>query len=966
MNVIRAIFKNLHSRVWFIVTCAVVVLGLIVNILASCTFLYNLIGLVLGQRQAIYAEGVQAAYEFTTESKEDATASANELVEEVAGEGIVMMKNDGALPLQAGAKVSVFGKNSVNLVYSGSGSGGGDNSEAKTIYDSLSAAGIEYNDTLKRFYENESQSGAPRGENENFSQDMAKFDTAETPYENYTEYGITDSYAQYSDAALIVISRIGGEEFDLTNSELRSRDRHYLELDANEQALVENVCAAGFEHVILIVNSANVMELGFVESDAYGDIDACLWMGAPGNNGVMALGRILNGEITPSGHTVDTWIADMTKDPTYNNFGDNGTANGDRYTLNGANQNAYFVDYEEGIYVGYRYYETADYEARNGNYPGFDYDEQVVYPFGFGLSYTTFEWTIEDDSSIRGATIDGEETYSVTVSVENTGDYSGKDVIQLYVNAPYEPDGTEKAYKVLCGFVKTDLLEPGEKEEYTIEFEGYDFASYDQTGSGGYVLDGGAYTLFVSRNAHDDAFEIPFSVASDGIRYENDPTTGNKVENRFDAADDQLGSVLSRSDFAGTWPQTRTEGERAALQEFIDSLSDYDSGNNETYTQLPTTGYDDDTVIEYTYTDEDGNEVESTRAVELKDLVGLSYDDDLWNKFLDRFTASEMATLYNNGAFMTEAIERLGVPKTTESDGPVGFVAFQGSATVYGTCNYCCEVMMASTWNVDLLAAIGESMAQEGLWGNQAGDGMPYSGIYAPGANIHRSPFGGRNWEYFSEDGFLSGELAAAQIKAAREDGLAMYMKHFALNEQETHRNANGLCTWATEQSIRELYLKPFEKAVKEGETLGIMSSFNRIGSEWAGGSYALLTEVLRDEWGFRGTVISDYLTASYCDPVQMIYAGGDLSLTSTPRNQWRDYDESSAADVTMLRRAAKNVLYTIAHTNALNGEIIGYMPPVWQIVMFIVDGVLVVGLAVWGVFAVRGALKKEKKQQKE
>ena len=929
---------------WLIVTVIVVVFALVVNILLSFTFLFDLVSLVFGQKHAIYAESGEESETIETTSKADARDRANALVEEVAGEGIVLLRNaEDALPLPAGSRVSVFGKNSVNLVYSGSGSGSGDNSAAKTIFDSLEAAGIEYNPVLKSFYEDSSKSGKPRGENSNFSQDLAKFDTGETPYESYAANGIPESYADYSDAAIIVISRIGGEEFDLTNAELAARERHYLQLDENEERLVHEVCAAGFQRVILVVNSANVMELGFVESGEYGDIDACLWMGAPGNNGVMALGKILTGEVNPSGHTVDTWIASVAADPTYNNFGDNGVTDGDRYSVDGKTKNYYFVDYEEGIYVGYRFYETADYEARTGNFPGFDYDAAVVYPFGYGLSYTTFAWTLES-SDLDGAVIAGDGIYTITIRVKNTGSVPGKDVIELYASAPYTAGGIEKAHKVLCGFAKTELLQPGEEQSLTIEVDLYDLASYDYSdansnGFAGYELEAGDYTLYIAHDAHTSETELTFRVGGDGIRYEVDPVTGTKVENQFEDADDQLGTLLSRSDFAGTWPETRTADEMNVSSAFIKTLSEADVNNPNDYTEMPLQG------------------AKSGGVILLREMVGLDFDDERWEDFLDQLTVDEMATLYNQGAFKTESIERLGVPKTTCSDGPVGFVAFQGSGTVYGAANYCCEVMMASTWNTELLEEIGASLAEEGHWGNEAGDGMPYSGIYAPAANIHRSPFSGRNWEYFSEDGFLSGVMAAAEIKAANEGGLVMFMKHFALNDQETHRNAHGLCTWANEQSIRELYLKPFEKAVKLGEAHGVMSSFNRIGSVWAGGSYALLTTVLREEWGFRGAVISDYVTGNYCDPLQAVYAGGDLNLTSTIFLD--DYSAGNAGDVTMLRRAAKNILYAVAQTNAMEGEIVGYRMPVWQEVMLIVDGVLAAGLALWGWQAIRGARKR-------
>lgn len=982
MNVIKKIFGNLGSRVWFIVTVVLVVLLLVVSILAMTTF-YDVFGIVFGRDRAIYKEdGVQAAYVAETESKEAALEHGNLLNEELCEEGFVLLRNENnALPLGDSPRVSVFGKNSVNLVYGGSGSGGGDNSGAKTIYDSLTDAGIEYNRTLKDFYEDNSKSGDPREDNPSDldSGGNVMLNTAETPYSSYTAAGVTSSYADYSDAAIVVLSRIGGEGFDLPRTSADDANRHYLELDPNERALLENVCNAGFEHVILVVNSSAVMELGFLDDGTFGGkIDACLWIGGPGNTGIMALGRILTGEVNPSGRTVDTWARDFTQDPTWNNFGDSRIDNGDSYIVNGKPSLYYFVDYEESIYMGYRYYETRGASGVVGGEGETWYDEHVVFPFGYGLSYTTFEWELGNVSEIQGATIAEGETYTVEVKVTNTGDVAGKDVVQLYASAPYTSGGIEKPYEVLVGFAKTDLLEKGESQTLTIEFDPYTAASYDYSGANsnnhiGYELEAGDYNLFVSRNAHDREFTIPFTVGSD-ILYD-------EAENLFDDADDQLvNGVLSRADWEGTWPANRTEEERtvggsAVSADFVSKITNTETNNPTTDFEMPTTG----AVYWEEVTDEDGNVTEEQVPFTLKELVGLDYDDELWDYFLDQLTVAEMESLISDGAFQTTAILRLGVPKTTDADGPVGFCNFMGDPTVYGTCSYASQAIIAATWSVNLLEAFGESVGEEGLWGNVKGDEAPYTGWYAPGANLHRSPFGGRNFEYYSEDGYLSGMLAAAQITGCANKGVYCFMKHFALNDQETHRAINGLCTWANEQTIREVYFRPFEYAIKKcnadaeaaGSKVsafkGVMSSFNRIGSTWAGGDYRLLTTVLRGEWGFRGTVIADFNTNSYMNPRQMAYAGGDLNLANTDDHKWTAAaNATSAADISILRQCSHNILYTVANSNALNGEIIGYLPPVWVIVLIVVDCVVGVGLIVWGVFAVRGALKSSDKKRKE
>lgn len=968
---IGKIFKNAVSRVWAIVTAVFLIIGVVFNVLALGE-LKGVFSTLWGRERAIYkADDVQAAYLKTTGSKEEALEQANKVNEELCEEGFTLLKNENAaLPLQKNAKISVFGKNSVNLVYGGSGSGGGNNDKAKTIFDSLDDAGIAYNGKLKSFYENKNQSGDPRDENPSDldSGGNVMISTAETPYEKYTEE-VKASYAEYSDAALVVFSRIGGEGFDLPRTSSDDENRHYLELDPNERLLLKNVCNAGFGHVIVVLNSSSVMELGFLNEEAYGGkIDGCLWIGGPGNSGIAALGKILNGEVNPSGHTVDTWPLDFTKDPTWNNFGDSRISNGDRYMINGESKLYYFVDYEEGIYSGYRYYETRGAEGVVGGEGEEWYRANVAYPFGYGLSYTSFSWELVDDSSVLNAEISEDGKYYVEVKVKNTGSVAGKDVVQLYCNLPYTENGIEKPYEVLCGFSKTKLLEPGHSETLKIEFDPYTAASYDYSdangnGHKGYELESGEYNLFISHNAHEREFIVPFKVGTGGIKYTN-------ATNQFEDADDQLyNGTLSRTDWTGTWPQTRTEAERNLDAAFEALMKNTSTNNPTTDYQKPVT----DAVYWGEVTDEDGNKYEDVVPYKLKELVGLSYDDENWNKFLDQLSVKEMANLISDGAFHTTGILRLGVPRTTDADGPVGFCNFMGDPTVYDTCAYASEVIIAATWNVDLLQKFGESVGEEGLWGNVAGDGMPYTGWYAPGANIHRSQFGGRNFEYFSEDGYLSGMLAAAQVTGCAEKGVYCFMKHFALNEQETHRAINGVCTWANEQTIREVYLKPFENAIRKcnadaaenGRKVsafkGIMSSFNRIGSVWTGGDYRLLTTVLRKEWGFNGMVIADFNTNSYMNPKQMVYAGGDLNLATQESRMWTAASTTTdAGDITVLRNSAHNILYTVANSNALNGEVIGYKLAVWQILMFIIDGVVAAGLIIWGVFAVRKALKKQ------
>ncbi len=981
MNIFKTIFGNKRSRVWAIVTVALVVLLVVVDVLAM--HFSNIISIFLGgdRPYEVDAEDAVVYYEKSTASKDEANEQARAVTREIAEEGTIMLKNNGALPLTGtGLKVSVFGKNSVNLVYGGSGSGGGDTTfEKKTIFESLTAAGLEFNPELKAFYEDDSRSGDGRSENPSDldSGETVAIETGETPAADYPDDAAL-KLDEYDDAAIVVISRVGGEGFDLPMDEAYGA-RHYLSLDSNERDLLKNV-AEKFEKVIVVLNTLNAMETGFL--DEYG-VDACLWIGGPGSTGIMALGDILTGKVTPSGRTTDTWAADFTLDPTWNNFSERGYKGGDRYynTDTGRDSEYYFVNYEESVYVGYRYYETRAAQERETSGNDDWYKANVRYPFGYGESYTTFDWSVDDASSIEDVAISADGRYEISVTVTNTGAYKGKDVVQVYAKLPYTSGGPEKPYEVLVGYAKTPVLYPesgkaaikedaagGEDKPnsctVTVTVDPYDFATYDYKGASGfegYVIEEGDYSLLVSRDAHTPEAEIPFTVSAD-ITYREDPDTGAEVVNRYtDTGDEAFDSdaklefLMSRDDLS-VLPDAPKEADRQVNSAFLEQIADVSHNNPEAekYTELPSQGGAASTPF--------------ASLIQYDDETGRYYadydNDNVWNAILDALTVKEMADMFNQGAFQTLNITAINKPLTLESDGPVGWCNFISSDDTWkGNNAYCSQVVMSATWNTELIEKMGECVGEEGLWGaarTEDADGLSYSGWYAPGVNIHRSPFGGRNFEYFSEDPFLTGTIAAAEIRGCRSKGVYCYVKHFALNEQETHRN--GGCSWVTEQAMREIYLKPFEMAVKDGGTTALMSSFNRIGTRWTGGDYRLLTEILRDEWGFRGTVICDYnQTGNYMDNRQMIYAGGDLNLCSDKSRMWTDYDSSSAADVTVLRRAAKNVMYTVANSNAINNLNYRYSMAIWKILLIVGNCVIAAGLIVWGVFAVRGALKKSK-----
>ena len=979
MNFFQVLFGDKKAKKWFIVAVSVIAFLLIVTILAE-TFLFTLFTSIFGGRSNVKGEGAYFYSDY--ETKEEALAAGNALNEQINEEGITMLKNEGnALPLSANAKISVFGKNSVQLVYGGSGSGGGNNEGALTLKEGLELAGFEVNPTLDAFYNNPSQSGSGRGDNPAIESGvMTGRSTGETPLSSYTN-DVKNSYSQYDDAALVVISRIGGEGFDLPRTMYKSNNDktkvdgaydaydHYLELDKNEQDMLQHVCE-NFDTVILIVNSSTSVELGFLDSIADNDtttnnydfasnIQGALWIGGPGNVGIKALGKVLKGEVNPSGRTIDTYTRDFTKDPTYVNFSTNLAADGDQYLVGGSAQTAWFVDYEEGIYVGYRYYETRG--AQEGETW---YDNHVVFPFGYGLSYTTFSWEVVNKTPAEGSTFNTATEFSITVRVTNTGSVAGKDVVQAYVTAPYTTGGIEKSHVALVGFEKTGEIQPGAHEDVTIKFEAYDLASYDYddaNGNGfkGYELDAGAYTISIRKNAHDVIDTISYTVAGSGEKWEKDPVTDVDVVNRYADADDQLGSVLSRSDFVGTWPQTRTTAERTVTSAFITGLRDTTSGNpleTATNVQMPTQS---PAVLPKC----------EVQLYQLISIVGeqmyVDYDNPLWDDLLDQLTVDQMYNLIKVSAFNTPGISSIGKPTTTEADGPVGFVIFMGDPTIHDTVVYASECVIAATWNLDLAEAMGRMVGNEGIIGDnpQKGSGNSYSGWYAPALNIHRTPFSGRNFEYYSEDGFFSGKMAAAVVRGAESKGVYPFMKHFAVNDQETHRT--GVCTWLEEQTMREIYLKAFEIAVKEGGATGIMSSFNRIGTRWAGGDYRLLTEILREEWGFRGTVICDFNTEGYMNVRQMIYAGGDLNLATTAP-VGTIYDKSNPADVTVIRQAAKNILFTVCDSLAMNGLGEGITLKIklatWEYVLIVVDCLAVVGLAAWGVLTILGAYKRKEK----
>lgn len=941
-------------------------IGKAIDFKLSAGELGGLMDTLFGSQRPIYSDEVTSVYPTQkATNKAEAFANAQEVNLKLAEEGFVLLKNENAaLPMNKGARISVFSKNSVNLSYGGSGSGGFDTSNNKNLYESLNDAGFVTNPTLKRFYES-SQSGPVRTANSSDldNGDNQKIATAETPQSKYTD-AVKNSYADYSDAALVVITRIGGEGFDLPRYQGDSEgavspDSHYLELDQNEIDLLTAVTDGTFKRVVVVFNTPSSFEATFLKDSAYAafadKIDAAVWIGFTGSNGITALGEILNGDVNPSGRLVDTWAADFTKNPSFVNFG-TGCLPDTTDKYDGGMY--YSVDYEEGIYVGYRYYET------RGETDGEDwYNANVVYPFGYGLSYTTFNWTVGDASASE---IELGTTITVPVTVKNTGSVAGKDVVQLYASAPYTLGGIEKAHKVLVGFAKTKLLQPGESETVTVSFDPYSTASYDyrdanSNGFSGYELEAGGYTLYVSRNAHESEKAIALNLAAD-VQIGTDPTTDSEVVNRYTDSEDfldsdwQLDTMLSRADWEGTWPTPQTAQQHAGTDRLYEEIRSEEHNNP--------TDFDSE---EYPWFGEEP-------TLTLRDLLPsaeaegyepvVSYDDERWEELMMGCDEEEMIALINNGAYHTLAMESVGLPATIHGDGPSGFTCFMSKEQVNGTCQYVSEPVMASTWNINLMNELGEAIGEEGTIGDKA-TGQPYSSIYAPGVNIHRSPFGGRCSEYFSEDPFISGMMGAAEVQGIQSRGVLPTVKHFVANEQETHRSIGGDLSWLSEQALREIYLKPFEYTVKLGETRGIMTSFNRIGTRWTGGDYRLLTEILRNEWGFNGLVICDFNTIpQYMIPRMMFYAGGSLDLATQQSAMWTDCDTSDAGDAIVLMRAVKDVMYALVNSNAMNAEVIGYNPPIWQEYLHWINIGAFTLVGVWLVLAIVRTVRCNKRQK--
>ena len=851
------------------------------------------------------------------------TDEAIEVADQIAEEGMVFLENDGILPISEPSNINLFGWSSVNPTYGGTGSGGlNELYEKISLIDSLEDAGFNVNQDLVDFY---NEFSTERAE---MSLSTQNWTLTEPPASSYSD-DLMQGAKDFSDTAVIVLSRIAGEGHndmpgDVTEASYDNNlngyndfepGEHYLQLSQTEEDLVDLVCT-NFDNVIVVYNAANPMELGFI--DQYEQIRAAIWCQGPGHTGFEALGKILNGEVNPSGKTTDTFIYDMTAAPWWNNWENTHYSNMEDMAVEGMNAGAAqtyypsFVNYVEGIYVGYKYYETAAAEGV------INYDATVQYPFGYGLSYTTFTQEMSDITENDG-------TISFDVTVTNTGDTAGKDVVEVYFNPPYTNGGIEKASANLIRFDKTESLEPGESQAISISFPAEELASYDMSGDGCYVLEEGDYIISVNSDSHTILDQQTYNVG-ETIRYEGENKRDSDQITAVNQFEDVAGDVtyLSRADGFANYdeataaPASDVMSDDLVAQYHLNSNFDYTTYINED-DEMPVTGADN--------------------GLTLADLRGADYDDERWDELLDQLTVDDMSNMIALSGYQTPAMDSVGKVATVDADGPA---AINNNFTGAGSIGFPVEVMIACTWNQDLAQQYGEMM------GRMCRE-MNIAGWYAPGMNTHRTPFGARNYEYFSEDGTLAGYISAATVQGAASQGVYAYIKHFALYEM----NAKMVCVWSNEQAIREIYLKPFEISVKVGDAHAVMVSWSFIGIKWSGENSNLLNTVLRDEWGFEGFTLTDFFRnnghgfmnadaalANGVDAMLSTYAGGP-NVVQNP---------DAASSVKYMRQACKNVMYTVVNSWMYEEDGVNTSMPIWQRAVIgadVVVGVILIGMGV-------------------
>ena len=863
------------------------------------------------------------------ETNEEAAGVAEEIMED----GIVLLKNESLLPLNETKKLNIFGWESTNPAYGGAGSGGiNDLYDIVSLNQGFENAGFSINQELVDFYNNYG-SDSPE-----MSIQKQSWTLPEPPVDTYSDE-LIENAKEYSDVAVVVLSRKAGEghndiPMDVSKAAYDNNSdkyddfpegEHYLQLSQTEKDMVDMVCS-NFDDVIVIYNGANQFELGFV--DEYPQIKSVVWCPGTGNVGFDALGKVFSGEVNPSGKTPDTFIYDMTTAPWWNNAEKTEYTNLADMAVEGMNAGTAqvyapaFTNYVEGIYVGYKYYETA---AQEGS---IDYDKTVQYPFGYGLSYTEFEQKMGELEEKDGQ-------ISIDVVVTNTGDVAGKDVVEVYYNPPYTNGEIEKSSANLIEFAKTDLLQPGESQTVTVTFSIEDMASYDENNAKAYVLEKGDYVISINSDSHTVLDQKTYTADADVV-YEGENKRASDDTAATNVFEDAKGDVtyLSRADHFANYEEATAAPASAELGEPY--VSEYHLNSNfdkTTYLNdedvMPTTGADN--------------------GLTLADMRDADYDDPRWEELLNQLTVDEMANMIAMAGYQTAAMDSVGKVATLDFDGPA---AINNNFTGVGSIGFPIEVVVASTWNKELAQAWGECMGK-------ISQEMGAEGWYAPGMNTHRTAFGARNYEYFSEDGVLAGNMGAKAVEGARKYGVYSYIKHFAMYEG----NAKMVSVWSNEQAIREIYLKPFEISVKQGDANAVMVSWSFLGDKWTGESSNLMNTVLRDEWGFRGMALTDFFRNNghgFMNADAALANGVDAMLSTFNGEENNVANPEHPTSVLQMRNACKNVMYTVVSSWAYDGEHEETGMENWKKAGIGIDIVIALFMAGMEVLVIRGYKKRK------
>ena len=864
---------------------------------------------------------------------DETNEEAAEVAEEIMEDGIVLLKNESLLPLNETKKLNIFGWESINPAYGGAGSGGiNDLYDIVSLNQGLENAGFSINQELVDFYNNY---GA---DNPEMSIQKQSWTLPEPPVDTYSDE-LIKSAKEYSDVAVVVLSRKAGEGHNDIPMDVRKaaydnnsdeyddfpEGEHYLQLSQTERDMVDMVCS-NFDNVIVVYNGANQFELGF--ADEYPQIKSVVWCPGTGNVGFNALGKVFSGEVNPSGKTPDTFIYDMTTAPWWNNAEKTEYTNLADMAVEGMNAGTAqvyapaFTNYVEGIYVGYKYYETAAQEG------AIDYDKTVQYPFGYGLSYTEFEQKMGELEEKDGQ-------ISVDVEVTNTGDAAGKDVVEVYYKPPYTNGGIEKSSANLIEFAKTDLLQPGESQTVTVTFSIEDMASYDENNAKAYVLEKGDYVISINSDSHTVLDQKTYTADADVV-YKGENKRASDDTAATNVFEDAKGDItyLSRADHFANYeeataaPASAELGEPYASEYHLNSNFDKTTYLNDEDV-MPTTGADN--------------------GLTLADMRDADYDDPRWEKLLDQLTVDEMANMIAMAGYQTAAMDSVGKVATLDFDGPA---AINNNFTGVGSIGFPIEVVVASTWNKELAQAWGECMGK-------ISQEMGAEGWYAPGMNTHRTAFGARNYEYFSEDGVLAGNMGANAVEGARKYGVYSYIKHFALYEG----NAKMVSVWSNEQAIREIYLKPFEISVKQGGANAVMVSWSFLGDKWTGESSNLMNTVLRDEWGFRGMALTDFFRNNghgFMNADAALANGVDVMLSTFNGEENNVANQKHPTSVLQMRNACKNVMYTVVSSWAYDGEHEETGMENWKKAGIGIDIVIALFMAGMEVLVIRGYKKRK------